>query len=557
MKRISVRFLFFLVCYITIPGLLPVFSIPTVQLTSFKQDTTEVNNLLEQAKTHFNSDPGKAISLGLKARDLAVKIKFSKGEAYALKNIGIAYYIRGDYDQTLNYWQQSLKTFKSINDELGEANLLSNIGSVYFNRANELKALEYNLKSLSVSEKINNKLRIATALVNIGAVYYNKLATHDKALKYYLRALPLTEEIKDNSAIGTVNANIGEIYFEQGNDSLALFYFKKSLVAYKGTENMPYALNAVGKVYLKKGDYEEAIKNHTQALGLAEKLNGKLDIAQSLLGLANATQKIGDDKQAISFYKKVEPLALEIKSLIELKDSYKGFAASYAQMGDFSNAYIYQSKLTNIKDSLYNIESDKRIAGLQFDFDIQKKQGEIDLLVKDKKLQELNLDRQRSIRNSLIGGLFLVFIIAFIIFRNYQLKVKTNRVLDHQKVEIEHLLSNILPSEVAIELRRDGVATPRYYESVSVMFTDFKNFTQMADDLSPQEVVLELNTCFMTFDDIIEKYNLEKIKTIGDAYMCAGGIPTKNSTHHIDIIKASIEIREFISLRNQERQNRG
>jgi adenylate cyclase len=557
MKRISLRFLFFLTIFITIAGLKPVFSISPVQLAAFKPDTTDVNNLLEQAKTYFNSDPDKAISLGLKARDLALKTKFRKGEAYALKNIGIAYYIRGDYDQTLNYWQQSLKTFRSINDELGEANLLSNIGSVYFNQANELKALEYNLKSLQVSEKINNKLRIATALVNIGAVYYNKPATHDKALKYYLRALPLTEEIKDNSAIGTVYANIGEIYFEQGKHSLALFHLKKSLIAHKGTENMPYVLNLLGKVYLKNGDYEEAIKNHTQALGLAEKLNGKLDIAQSLLGLANATLKIGDEKQAISFYKKVEPLALEIKSQIELKDTYQGLASSYARMGDFAQAYAYQRKLTNIKDTLYNIESDKRIAGLQFDFDIQKKQGEIDLLVKDKKLQELKLERQRSIRNSLIGGIFLVLIIAFIIFRNYQLKVKTNKVLDHQKAEIEHLLSNILPSEVAIELRRDGVATPRYYESVSVMFTDFKNFTQMADDLSPQEVVSELNACFMAFDDIIEKYNLEKIKTIGDAYMCAAGIPTKNTTHHIDIIKASIEIREFVSLRNQERQNRG
>ena len=556
MKRISLRFLFFLTFHTIIQGIQPVFSIPPVQRTSLKQDSTEVNTLLEQGKKYFNSDPDKAISLGLQARDLALKVKFKKGEAYALKNIGIAYYIRGDYDKTLNYWEQSLQTFKSINDELGEANLLSNIGSVYFNQANELKALEYNLQSLKVSEKINNKLRIATALVNIGAVYYNKPATHDKALTYYLRALPLTKEIKDSSAIGTVYANIGEIYFEKGIDS-ALFYFKKSLIAYKGTENMPYALNSLGKVYLKKGDYEEAIKNHTQALGLAEKLNGKLEIAQSLLGLANATLRIGDEKQAIYFYKKVEPLALEIKSQIELKDTYQGLASAYAQMGDFSQAYAYQSKLTNIKDTLYNIESDKRIAGLQFDFDIQKKQGEIDLLVKDKKLQELKLDRQRSIRNSLIGGIFLVFIIAFIIFRNYQLKVKTNKVLDRQKAEIEHLLSNILPSEVAIELRRDGAATPRYYESVSVMFTDFKNFTQMADDLSPQEVVLELNACFMAFDDIIEKYNLEKIKTIGDAYMCAGGIPTMNTTHHIDIIKASIEIREFVSLRNQERHKRG
>ncbi|WP_051189643.1 adenylate/guanylate cyclase domain-containing protein [Daejeonella oryzae] len=547
----------FLSLYLTLQSFNSAYALPEAKQITFKQDTTEVNTLLEEGKTFFNSDPAKAVTLGLKARDMALDIKFTKGVAYALKNVGIAYYIQGDYKKTLDYWQQSLKTFQSINDELGEANLLSNIGSIYFNQADELKALEYNLKSLKVSEKINNKLRIATALVNIGAIYYNKPATHDKALKFYLRALPLIEETQDNNSLGTVNANIGEIYFENGNDSLALFYFKKSLNAYKDSENMPYALNAIGKVYIKKGDYEEAIKNHTQALGIAEKLSGKLEITQSLLGIANATLEMGDEKQAISFYKKAERLAQDIKSLYDLKDTYKGLATSYAQLNDYSNAFNYQSKLTNLKDTLYNIEADKKMAGLQYDFDIQKKQGEIDLLVKNRKLQQSELDRQRLVKNSLIAGIFFVFIIAFIIFRNYRLKVKTNKLLDHQKAQIENLLSNILPDEVAVELQRDGVATPRFYESVSVMFTDFQNFTQMADVLSPQEVVLELNACFIAFDEIIGKYSLEKIKTIGDAYMCAGGIPTKNDTHPIDIIKASLEIREFVYERNLIRQNKG
>ena len=105
MKRISLRFLFLLTFHTIIQGLQPVFSIPPVQRTSLKYDTAEVNTLLEQGKKYFNSDPDKAISLGLQARDLALKIKFKKGEAYALKNIGIAYYIRGDYDKTLNYWE--------------------------------------------------------------------------------------------------------------------------------------------------------------------------------------------------------------------------------------------------------------------------------------------------------------------------------------------------------------------------------------------------------------------------------------------------------------------
>jgi class 3 adenylate cyclase len=92
----------------------------------------------------------------------------------------------------------------------------------------------------------------------------------------------------------------------------------------------------------------------------------------------------------------------------------------------------------------------------------------------------------------------------------------------------------------------------RYYERASVLFTDFKSFSKLADDLSPQDVVTELNECFVVFDDIIEKYHLEKIKTIGDSYMCAGGIPTADEHHIINIIKASIEIQEFTSVRNQK-----
>ena len=557
MKRIYRYLYIFLIFNIILNGSQPSFANPLVQLISYDQDTVKVNNLIEKGKSFFNSDPKKAISLSMQARDMALKIKFVRGSAYALKNIGIAYFILGDYTQTLDYWQQSLSTFRSINDELGEANLLSNIGGVYFTMGDEVNGLEFNLKSLRVAEKINNKLRISTALINIGAVYFNKPATHDKALNYYLRALPITEEIQDKSTIGTVNANIGEIYFEKGNDSLALYHFEKSLIAYKGSENMPYALNSIGKVYNKAGNYAEAIKYHYQALALAEKLQSKLEIAQSLLGLANSMLKIGDEKQAISFYRKAESIGLEINSNYELKDIYIGLATAYAQIRDYSNAYTYQNKLTNIKDTLYNTESDKKLAGLQFDFEIQKKQSEIDLLIKNKKLQQLEFDKQKLIRNSLIAGIFLVFIIAYVIFRNYRIKVRTNKILDQQKEKIESLLLNILPSEIALELQREGVATSRYYENVSVMFTDFRNFTQMADDLSPQEVVFELNECFIAFDDIIEKYNLEKIKTIGDSYMCAGGIPTKNSTHPVDIVKASIELRQFMYLRNVERQITG
>ena len=93
----------------------------------------------------------------------------------------------------------------------------------------------------------------------------------------------------------------------------------------------------------------------------------------------------------------------------------------------------------------------------------------------------LELNRQKFAKNALIAGLGLVSLIIFILYRDYLNKAKTNKLLDSQKAQIRTLLSNILPDEVAQELQRDGVATPRFYESASVLFTDFKSFTKHAD----------------------------------------------------------------------------
>jgi adenylate cyclase len=168
-------------------------------------------------------------------------------------------------------------------------------------------------------------------------------------------------------------------------------------------------------------------------------------------------------------------------------------------------------------------------------------------------LQESNMKRQKLVRNALMVGLSLLFFIVIIVYRNYRNKIKTNKILDSQNIQIEHLLLNILPAEVAEELQKSGTATPHYYEKVSVLFTDFKSFTKLSESLSPQEIISELNACFMAFDDIIEKYKLEKIKTIGDSYMCAGGIPTPDDSHFVNIVKASLEIQRYIADRNKKR----
>lgn len=118
--------------------------------------------------------------------------------------------------------------------------------------------------------------------------------------------------------------------------------------------------------------------------------------------------------------------------------------------------------------------------------------------------------------------------------------------IEKAKEQSDTLLLNILPREVAEELKSTGTSDARHFDEVTVLFTDFKDFTGWSSKMSALELVEEINTCFMAFDKITEKYGVEKIKTIGDSYMCAGGLPVSNKTHAEDVVRAGLEMQEFI-----------
>jgi adenylate cyclase len=125
--------------------------------------------------------------------------------------------------------------------------------------------------------------------------------------------------------------------------------------------------------------------------------------------------------------------------------------------------------------------------------------------------------------------------------------------LHAERRKSEELLLNTLPRKIADELKQTGKVKPVYYQSASILFTDFKDFTKLAEQLTPEELVEELDYCFSSFDMLIEAHNLEKLKTIGDSYMCVGGIPTPNPTHAIDAVLAALQIQAFMGWRRQEK----
>ena len=129
--------------------------------------------------------------------------------------------------------------------------------------------------------------------------------------------------------------------------------------------------------------------------------------------------------------------------------------------------------------------------------------------------------------------------------------------LEREKKKSEDLLHNILPEETAKELILYGKAKAKRHEQVSVLFADFQDFSGIAETLDPEQLVTEIDFCFKAFDEIMELYGLEKIKTIGDAYMCAGGLPIDQQNNAGLIVRAALEIQSFMQALAFEREGTG
>ena len=152
---------------------------------------------------------------------------------------------------------------------------------------------------------------------------------------------------------------------------------------------------------------------------------------------------------------------------------------------------------------------------------------------------------------TLLSGQIAVSIDNALLYEQLEQKVAERTAeLAQEKQKTDDLLLNILPAETAEELKQKGHAEARHYDRVTVLFTDFKGFTELSARLSPAELVNEIDECFKAFDLIAEKHRIEKIKTVGDSFMAAGGLPVPNSTHAENVVNAALEMRDFMERRN-------
>lgn len=453
---------------------------------------------LQSIAYDLQGDFTKAMELVEKSIEGNKSIGNKAGISEAEIVMGVLFMEQAIYPQALKHFNKALTIDEEINNREGMAMSLNNIGNILSEQGNSSGSLEYYKKALAIDEELGIKQGIAVEVNNIGGIYL-KQGNTAKALEYYEKSLKLNEEIGDKYGLATAHRSIGSVYELKGNESLALEYYKKELSIFeelKMPQGVASSQNTIGMFYLGQGDYQ-------QALSYCQK--------------ANATAK------------GLGAIAIQEKSCECLYRAYK-------TLGNKSKALSFFEEMITLKDNIYNEENTRKLTQIQMQYEFSKKEAanRADQEKKDAIAQE-ELQRQKFVRNGFIGGFLVVLLFAGVFF------VQRNRI-GKEKQRSEELLLNILPAETAKELKEKGQAEAKLIDQVTVLFTDFKGFTALSEHLSPKELVEDLHLCFSLFDEICDKHGVEKIKTIGDAYMAAGGLPSPNHTHAKDVVQAALEM---------------
>jgi adenylate cyclase len=499
----------------------------------------------EQALEYYN----KSLTIKQGLNDL-------RGVAKSLNNISIFFYRRGEIDTAIYLMHKTLDIWTALKDQVGIASSFNLIGVSLLEQGNYAEAIQYYDRSLRVMEKLDDKRGISTVLTNIARMQAT-YGEYEKALANYNKCLEYRLEMGDKKAIAASYQSIANSYGRLGNYDEKLNYEEKALAIFielNYNADVAETLWYLGGTHQSLGDQETALKCYQQSLTMSEEIGIPVNTGNCNLEIGAIHFRNGDLETAFSFINRAYQLGLSINDIQLIKNSSGNLWHVQKALGNTEAAVELLELYMNLKDSLGSEENKKQVIRQQFKYDYDTKAEQDSIVGAEKDLRHsIETDRQNQQKNFLYSGLALALLFGGFIYNRFRVTRKQKNIiaLEKQNVEVqkarsEELLLNILPAEIAEELKSKGSAEAQLIDFATVLFTDFKGFTALSELLSPQDLVKEINVCFSAFDHIMSKYGIEKIKTIGDAYMAAGGLPTPNQTHPLDVVKAAIEIQQFM-----------
>lgn len=484
---------------------------PIKKIQQIKDDKQRMDSLFNYAVARVeNEQPKEAERAGQALMEDAENLNSRPDIGNANRVLGEAYEFMNNYPQALKYDLAALGIYKELNLYRLQIKVMLRIANIYDltgDLASEKQYVSDAMATCSQHKDLKNVDMALPEILDYLATVYKKENRYDTAIKLYRDAIEMARKYNQLDEATNLLCNLA--------------------IALKSNKQ-----------------YDESLATYNQVIALTDTVNDWYDYSIILDNMSILFYHMGDLKRSEGYGLRAIAL-LKQNNLDVLRDVYDNLKNVYQQEKRYPEALEYYGKWSTVKDSILNRDKATELTLWQTKYNSEAKDKEI---AAQKKQLAYNL----RINLALTACVTLLLLLGIIIYRSYNAQKISNTLLSKEKKRSEDLLLNILPGEVAEELKDKGFANAKYFDNVTVVFTDFVNFTKASERMGPQQLIDELHYYFKGFDEIIDKYNIEKIKTIGDSYLAVSGLPVPDNRHAESIVRAAIEINNFVAKRKQE-----
>lgn len=497
-RRIFYVFLFLLACHFFANGNQ---KDTLVTYSSEKEANQKIYELIELSESNRNRNPEKSVLYGLSAIKISKEIKNYELQYMAEFTTGFAYYIQNDFENAITHLDKSLELSRLNKNQEGEASSLNRIGNTYQLMGEYHKALRFYEEAMDINRNLQNDQEVARTLTNLGSVY-RLYGNYELAINQHLEALGIYEGLQNNEGIAWSALNIarlfkmmknypksidyvnqslliyqkieqdlkvstgvtlclkelGSIYYEMGDLDNAIEYSEKVLARNKSTENqlgIANSLSTLGKIYFDGAKYEQAEEFLIQAKALKDSLNDNTEIASILRYLGRIYLMHGNASRADTYLNSSLDFAQNQNLKKDINETYLALSNLYEYTNRPTLALDYYKRYINLKDSLNN----QKINELELQYEFDKEQRKIEFEQHQREIeQKAKLQKQKIFTWVFVGGFLFMIILAYVIFKSYQRKKKTNIILTQQKNEIEEQRNEIEAQRDFVTQQRDKIA---------------------------------------------------------------------------------------------------
>lgn len=452
-----------------------------------------------------------------------------------------AHFYQGNIQQAKSLCEYILSIMTAIEDKLIYAKGLIALANIYKYENDFAEAIEICFQAEAIFQHENNTIGLATTYTNV-AVMYRLVAEYKKSLEYMDKGRRLYEELGDEHGIAANTGNIGNVYFTMGQHAKALEYLQTALHIHENLNNLRGIANncmTIGGVHLLTCDYELADSYFQRSLENFTLLNDKVGASHVKSNMGILLEYLGKFDEAYTTHQEILEFSIEMQDTL----------ATATQYGNLGQLFM------NRDNPNYNLiqAEDYLLKALSMRIQLHIRQDESSNHKCLSELYELTQEWEKALKHLKCFNELQSELLSEDMKQKAELLEQQRKldILEQQKLvqitryqEQERMLHNILPSTIADRILEGEHNIVDYAKDISIFFSDIIDFTSMTSSLSPDILIHDLNILFTEFDRVAKKHGIEKIKTIGDAYMAVCGVPIKIHDHALCLSNFALEVLE-------------